>query len=246
MHKVNKILLEWRPGDIHGLGWLRDRGIDQRLAYSYFQSGILRKIGPGVFARAGDEVNPYGAIRFLQEELNLKLHVSGKTALELHGHSHFISGAEKISLYLVSYESRRYPKWLGKLDAGFRLDFRKSNLFAREDFLKKHYEENFELCISSRELAILELIEMLDHSSSIKTTENYMQSLLTLRADVLQRALEECRSVKVKRVFLYIAEKIELPVFRMLKLDTISLGSGKRVVVKGGVLDKRYEITVDR
>ena len=52
--------------------------------------------------------------------------------------------------------------------------------------------------------------------------------------------------MKVKRIFLYISEKLNLLFVDKLNLKNIDLGSGKRVVVKGGALDKKYNITVDR
>lgn len=78
-------------------------------------------------------------------------------------------------------------------------------------------ESNLKLHVSSRELAILELIDELDLSNSLDTVENYAESLNTLRAKVVQELMEECQSVKVKRV-----------------------------VVEGGSYNKKYKITVDR
>ena len=49
-----------------------------------------------------------------------------------------------------------------------------------------------------------------------ETAENYMAPLMTLRDEVVQDLLERCHSVKVKRVFLYLAEKLKLPVFFIL------------------------------
>jgi hypothetical protein len=246
MSKLNIILLDWKPGDIHGLEWLRTRGVDQRLAYSYFEDGYLEKIGPGVFARKGDNINPYGVIRFIQQELKLNLHISGRSALELHGHSHYVALGAKMRIYLLSYEVRVFPTWIKKLEKNFEFVFKKSSLLVEEKFLTTHFENGFELKISSRELAILELIEILDLSSSLETAENYTQSLLTLRSEVLQEVLENCNSIKAKRVFLYLAEKINLPSLKDLKMEKINIGKGKRVIVKGGELNKKYEITVDR
>ena len=62
----------------------------------------------------------------------------------------------------------------------------------------------------------------------------------------MQDLLERCSSVKVKRVFLFLAEKLELPFFLKLKLDDVDIGSGKRVIVKGGKYDAKYLITVPR
>jgi hypothetical protein len=42
------------------------------------------------------------------------------------------------------------------------------------------------------------------------------------------------------------AEKSQHQWFKELELNKISLGSGKRVIVKNGVLDKKYQITVPR
>lgn len=246
MSKLNQALLDWYPGDIHGPEWLKEKNVDQRLAYSYYESGFLRKIGPGVFARKNDEVKWQGVVRFLQEELKLPLHVAGRSALELHGHGHYVVLGKKPRIYLISYEKRSFPSWLNEDEQQFELSFSKSSLLKRESFLTSYKAEGFELRVSTRELAIVEFIESLDLSSSLETAENYMTSLNTLRAEVVQKVLEECSSVKAKRVFLFLAEKLSLPFIKELNLNQVSLGAGKRVIVKGGELDKKYQITVDR
>ena len=80
-----------------------------------------------------------------------------------------------------------------------------------------------------------------------------MEGLVALRPALLQPLLEACRSVKVKRLFpfpfslfLYLADSTNPPWFRELDASRIELGSGKRVIVKGGVLVPHYGITVPR
>ena len=74
-----------------------------------------------------------------------------------------------------------------------------------------------------------------------------MNGLQTLRPKVVQELLEKCTSVKVKRVFLYIAEKLELPFVKKLDISKIDLGKGKMQVIKeNGKLNKKYQITVPR
>ncbi len=73
-----------------------------------------------------------------------------------------------------------------------------------------------------------------------------MEGLATLRPDLAQRLLEQCRSVKAKRLFLYLAEQSNHSWFDKLEKAGINLGKGKRVVVKGGRLDTKYNITVPR
>jgi len=245
MSKINQVLLDWIPGDIHGLAWFAKKGVEQRLAYSYFESGILKKIGPGVFARYGDELDWIGVVRFLQDELELPLHVAGRTALELQGHGHYVMKGKK-TIYLTSYESRSLPSWVKMVMAPLQFVISRSKLLPEEEFLIAYSERNFKIYTASRELAILEFIDNLDLSNSLETVENYMNSLRTLRPKVMQEVLEKCSSIKVKRTFLYLAEKLALPFVKELKFKNISLGQGKRVIVKNGELNKKYQITVDR
>ena len=71
-----------------------------------------------------------------------------------------------------------------------------------------------------------------------------MEGLTTLRPKLVQRLLEECKSIKVRRLFLLMAEYSNHDWFKELNVEKIDLGSGKRVIVKNGVLDKKYKITV--
>jgi hypothetical protein len=247
MKKLNQMLANWNTGDVHGLAWLAKYGIDRKLVYKYCQNGYLDKIVPGVFIKANEKPNPYAVIKYLQQELYLKLHVSGRTALELQGHAHYLSINKKNKIYLTSYESRIFPKWLKEYCAHFEVTFKKSSLIGSEKYLIEHeVTGGFKINVSSRELAIMELIDNFDLSNSLETIENYAESLNTLRSYVLQEILEECQSVKVKRVFLYISDKLNLAYFKKLDLKKIDLGSGKRVIVKSGALDKKYNITVNR
>jgi hypothetical protein len=50
----------------------------------------------------------------------------------------------------------------------------------------------------------------------------------------------------VNRLFLFMAEKHEHPWIEELALSDINLGSGKRVIIKNGALNKKYQITVPR
>ncbi len=60
----------------------------------------------------------------------------------------------------------------------------------------------------------------------------------------LQRLLKACTNVKVKRLFLFFADRHQHAWLKHLDKDAVDIGSGKRVLVKGGKLDKRYHITV--
>lgn len=56
--------------------------------------------------------------------------------------------------------------------------------------------------------------------------------------------LEQCSNIKCKRLFLLLAERNHHPWFSRIDVSKINLGAGNRMLVKGGVLDKKYRITV--
>ena len=60
----------------------------------------------------------------------------------------------------------------------------------------------------------------------------------------LHRLLLACRSVKVKRLFLWFAERHQHGWLKKLDRNDVDLGRGKRMLVKGGKLDPKFHITV--
>jgi hypothetical protein len=60
----------------------------------------------------------------------------------------------------------------------------------------------------------------------------------------VQELLEQCTAIKVKRLFLSIAERVGHSWVECLDLTRVELGVGKRQVYKGGRLDPKYAITV--
>ncbi len=246
MTKINKILAKWLPGDVHTLRWFESHGISQRIAYGYSKSGALRKIGPGVFSLPDDKLNWRGAIRAMQEELSAPVHVGGRTALELQGAAHNITNAMRPRILIIATKRVAVPTWVKDNDWNADLIFRQSSLFSGNGSFTKLTNNGITIKLSSREQAILELIDALDLSTSFETAESYLSSLMTLRPRELQSLLEQCSSFKVKRVFLYLADRLELPFFSKLNLDSISLGSGRRVIVKGGHWNAKYMITVPK
>lgn len=248
MSKINQILIEWTPGDLHSLKWMKERGVPQNLAYQYYEKGSLDKIGPGIYKRSGEQANWMGAIRLLQEELGKSLHISGRTALELTGASHYTPMGKNPVVYLASYNKSKLPKWFLENSFDCEFSYRSSKLFTKELELSEYHSPiGYKLKISSRELAILEFIDLLDFKDSFETAENYLNGLTGLRAKKIQNLLEDCTSVKVKRVFLYLSERIGHSYFKKLDISKIDLGRGKRQIIKiNSKFDKKYQITVPK
>ena len=180
----------------------------------------------------------------LQEEMHLPIYIGSRSALEMLGAAHNLPQAARPQIYVLTNKKLRVPNWIKNNDWGADFVFRQSSLIRGGQELMGYVIRGFQIKMSVREQAILELIEDLDLTISFESAENYLSSLMTLRPNVMQRLLEDCASLKVKRIFLYLSEKLEMPFFSKLNIETIDLGSGKRVVVKGGRYDKKYQITV--
>lgn len=246
MTKINQALKSWRPDEVHGTTWLRSYGLSSGDTTRYIESGILKRIGPGAFMRSEDKLEWFNLLSFLQEERKMKIHLGDVSALEVSGGGHYgrLKKVEKVML--ISNEIKTIPNWLKELEGDFKFEFRKSRLLHREAFLGTYNKSGIEVKLSSRELAILEYIESRTFKNGLEDLENYMNLLSDILSAYLQELLEECRSIRVKRIFLYTADKLDLPFFKKLDISKIDLGSGNRVVVENGELDKKYKITVDR
>jgi len=67
-----------------------------------------------------------------------------------------------------------------------------------------------------------------------------------MRPQLIMRLLKVCHQVKANCLFLWFAKRHGFIWFDRLDVKAVNLRSGKRVIVKGGVLDNMYQITVPR
>jgi hypothetical protein len=100
------------------------------------------------------------------------------------------------------------------------------------------------LVMSSPDRAILELLNEVPQRETFHQADMLMEGLRTLSPKRLQKLLVECRSVKVKRLFLWFAERRHYPWLKQLDRAEIDLGTGKRMLQRGGKLDPKFNITV--
>jgi len=248
-NKLNLLLKKWPPGTVAVLPWLKKQGVYQQLAYKYEQSAWLKRIGEGAYIRDGETVPWTGAVYALQSQLGLPVHVGGKTALEMKGFSHFLSPRGKAPVYLFSEPPTKLPTWFLSHKWGVRIFHKMPKLFASSSgnrSITTTPVERYELRMSSPERAILEVLHLVPQEQSFAEARLLMESLTALRPDVVQSLLERCRSIKAKRLFLYLAERTEQQWFGKIRASRINLGKGKRLIAKGGVFNAKYQITVPK
>ena len=84
----------------------------------------------------------------------------------------------------------------------------------------------------------MEMLSFVPGEQSFSEAFLIMENLSTLRPSLVQSLLENCHSIKVKRLFLCVAEKHKYQWFAKLDVEKVQLGTGKRVIVKSGALDQ--------
>jgi hypothetical protein len=153
---------------------------------------------------------------------------------------------EQAPIFLFSSPKEKLPQWFKRLPWAGRVQHVRTGFLPADLGLREHQTGNFTIRISDPERAILEFLQQhpiadeagYDHATLI------FEGLGTLRPSLVQSLLEKCTSVKVKRLFLHLAELNRHPWFHELDLAKVTLGSGKRMLVRGGRLDPKYLITV--
>ena len=91
---------------------------------------------------------------------------------------------------------------------------------------------------------MLELLDELPTHETFHQVDMLMHGLTNLSPRRLQNLLADCKSVKVKRLFFFFADRHAHAWLKPLKKQTFDLGTGKRMLAKGGRLDHTYQITV--
>src|SRR5262249_12040654 len=246
--------------------WLTRHGFSTSLRSQYVAAGWLDQPARGVYRRPRGSLRWQQVVISLQALLGYPLLLGGRTALEAQAYAHYLPHEQK-EVHL--YGPKPPPQWLHKLPVA--TDFRYHNdraLFrhevitpqltqiesrsdkslghvAHDHWTTQHWGPwDWPLALSTPERAILEVLDELPKHESFHQADMLMQGLANLRPRRLQKLLADCRSVKVKRLFFYFADRHQHAWLKRLDKGTIELGKGKRMLVKGGKLDKKYLITV--
>lgn len=241
--KINQLLSSQPSGVVLQSHWLAANGYSHGLQQRYRESRWLESIGQGAMIRAGDQVKYEGAIYALQEQTGLTIHPGGKTALAYLGKSHYLELKVK-TVSLFGNKSEKLPVWFAKHNWDVRIDYRQTSFLPADLGLTKFELKNFSIKISGAVRAMMECLYLSSKKQDLIECYELMEGLNNLRPDQVQNLLEKCQSIKVKRLFLYLAEKAGHSWLSFLNLSQIDLGSGKRSLVKGGVFIEKYQITV--
>ena len=236
--------------------WLADQGLSAHALDNAVKTETLLLLATGVYSQYSRSVSWEGVIASMQlmekdgSENASPVVVGGLSALGLSGLSQYLSLGNTPHIHL--YVQGRLPTWLARLSLPMKFEGHRTSKLWPESVLQnkafiKEHEWEAELppvYFSCPEKAILELLMDLPDRVTFEHADELMQGLVNLSPRKLDTLLKACKSVKAKRLFFWMAKRQAYPWFSKLNVKDYDLGSGKRVVAKGGKLDTDYLITV--
>ncbi|WP_339672480.1 type IV toxin-antitoxin system AbiEi family antitoxin [Dasania marina] len=243
--KLNNLLGTQPLGIVLSSAWLAKQGYSLDLQKRYKKSQWFDSIGTGALIRHGDQVDYLGGIYALQSQLGLFVHPAGKTALSLQGKAHYLELATK-KVQLFGGKQDSLPLWFKKRDWGLSVESKLTSFLPSALGLVEIDHKSFKVKISSPARAVMECLYLAPKYQPLMEVYELMEGLNNLRPTIVQQLLEACTSVKVKRLFLYMADKAGHEWLSYINLDKVDLGSGKRAVVSDGVYVSKYQITVPK
>ncbi len=261
--KLNWLVANLPEGLIVDAAWLRTHGYAANLLAKYVQAGWLEQPVHRVYTRPRGPLVWEQAVISLQTLLARDLVLGGRSALDLHGHAHYMHQDTTV-VYLYGPEPP--PTWLAKLPAGVEFRYRNdARLFERSRASTAPHDLaadpakltsssgtaavpwgqwRWPLVVSTPERAVLEFLNELPDNESFHQADMLIEGLSTLRPPRLQALLADCRSIKVKRLFFFLADRHQHAWLKRIDRTKIDLGRGKKSLVRGGRYDAKYMITV--
>lgn len=217
------------------------QGFSSDLLQWYRKAGWIESFARGAYKKTTIDITLEDLISAFQNQLDINIHFGGKYCLsKYYGINHFISYSEQKANLFLNESKHKIPSWFAEMYKNqvklIRSDFVDSNLGLSKS-------EN-EIIIASAELAFLELLYLVPQETSVTESKEILELLPNLRPKILQILLENCKSIKVKRLFFYLSEKVNHSWFKYLKVDNIDLGKGVREIEKNGKFIEKYQIVV--
>ncbi|MCY4217228.1 MAG: AbiEi antitoxin N-terminal domain-containing protein [Flavobacteriaceae bacterium] len=223
MSKLQHLLLEYPQGIVYTSKWLRAQGYSDELLNRYKKSRWFESVGRRVMIRRGDRISWPGLVHTLQHQLGLQVHPGGRTALHLHGASHY-GYRNPPSQWLFGSDVDKIPKWVFNDD--WNTEFKTSDrpLLPRGFQIETQSYHGFDLQIPTEERALLEYLSHVPYDHGLHDAMEQVETCAFLQAEKIQSLLENCPIHSVKRLLLFLAEQSDSVWLKQLNIANIDLG----------------------
>ena len=243
-NKLNQLLRKNNSGGLYFSAWLKENGYSDQLLKCYRDSGWLTALSRGVMYRTGDKLLSFAVLESYNNQLGKNYYIAAHSALELAGFNHYVPMGKPV-LMIGHPKQEPIANWLKGGDFDYSLKFFSTETFSTPE-LTLFNSDYPHVQASVPEQAFLECLLLAPKQYSYTDLYYIMEQLTTLRPEVVQQLLENTDNLKVKRMFLYMAEKAGHYWFDALDVDKIVLGSAKHKLVDNGVYVAKYKITVPK
>jgi hypothetical protein len=248
MDKPTKTLLEKIPdGLVVSRQKLREMGFDKPAIDYFLRSGKLTPLSHGVYRRPGPPLK-WEHLVYSTVQLGHNVHVGARSALDLSGFAHYLplGGVQQIHLYY----GEKFPNWLKTLKKPVEIVAHRLKIFTElpvdSVFHRPFGHWDWPIPFATVELALLEMLDNITDEANFRMADKYFETATTLRPHLLNQLLSSCKKVQVNRLFLWFTKRHNLNCFESLDVSKINLGTGKRMIIRSGSLDKEFQITVPK
>ena len=245
--KLNRLASAAPAGAVLLAAHLERLGFSRDLQTHYVRAGWLRRVGRGAFVRPHEPPTWQGAVYALQAQAGLPLHVGGPAALSLLGRAHYLGlgeggGGGPLDLFTPSRVS--LPAWF--TGGRWSLDPRhtRTDVLPPGVGVEEREVAGLPLRLASAERAMLEFLYLMPAAVEPSAAREMMEGLVDLRPGVVTMLLQACRSVRVKRLFLMLADRAGHGWLGRVDPAGVDLGRGKRSVAGGGVYLREHRLAV--
>ena len=243
--KINQLLSTIPQNVVLQSSWLSNEGYSLDLQKYYRKSGWLKALENGAMYRGINQPSYEGGVYALQNQSGHSVHPGGRTALALQGKAHYIE-LNTVQVWLFGGEKEKLPTWFRKHKWQQQIHYKASSFLPNELGLNEFPLAGFSIKVSSPARAIMECLYLAPEKFDLVECYELMENLNDLRPTLVEELLEACTSIKVNRLFLFMAEKLNHSWYKHLNLSKVNLGKGKRSIVKDGVYISKYQITVPK
>jgi len=243
--KLKKLFSVLQPGKVVTATFLESVGISRDLQKYYLESGWLEPLGRGAYIKPGDSVEWHGALHAIQTQTKTNIHVGGLTALSLQGFSHYLKMSRE-TIYLFSSRKEKLPKWFTDCNWNAEIVHKQTTFLPGDLGIKSIEIKQLSVLTSLPERAIMECLFLAPQLMDLTECYHLFEGLVNLKPKLVTELLENCNSVKVKRLFLYMADKVNHQWFQFLNLEKVDIGKGNRILVEKGVYQAKYLISVPK
>jgi hypothetical protein len=162
------------------------------------------------------------------------------------GFAHYLQvNAQEATVFVASKTS--LPLWFMNNQWDTKLKIYTVSLFnENEASLTDFQDGELTMKISNATGAMMECLSLCPNQFPITEAYELMEGLATLRPTQVQTLLEQCKSVKVKRLFLYFAERANHSWFKYIDAKQIDLGSGVRSLANDGAFIAKYKLVLPK